>query len=265
MTATALAPASAPPTTLRSGPSYWFTGYRTMLRWHLTSLRMWLMLLVVTQILLGVGYVLGFALFFDEIPLTAALWVSTGTPVLNLTRVGMLLGPQLIAGVKMQGGYDFVQALPVPSSASTAAWYTMSLIGGLPPVLVTLTVAELRYDLPLAVSPMVLPAAMLITFTGTMIGYVLAHAIANPMTTQLVTQALVFIAIGFAPILFPAEQMPTWLAEVNEWLPLGHMATIMRDVLTDGLIADAGPSYLVVAVWGVACCGLAIHALGRRR
>ncbi len=266
MTTTTLdAPAWAPSTTLRSGPGYWLTGYRTMLRWHLSSLRMWLFLLVMVQAIIGVGYVLGFALFFDEIPRMAALWVSTGTPVLNLILLGMLLGPQLVAGIKQQGGYDFVQALPVPQTASAAAWYTVTLIGGIPGMVITLTAAQVRYHPGFSISPMVVPATLLIVLTGTMIGYALAHAITNPMTTQLITQALVFAAMGFAPILFPAEQMPTWLASVNEWLPLGHMATIMRDVLTDGLVTDAGRSYLVVSVWGVVCGWLAVRALGRQR
>jgi ABC-2 type transport system permease protein len=187
VTTTALdAPAWAPSTTLRTGPSYWFTGYRTMLRWHLTSLRMWLFLLVMVQILLRVGYVLGFALFFHAIPRTAALWVSTGTPVLNLILLGMLLGPQLVAGIKQQGGYDFVQALPVPRTASAAAWYTVTLIGGIPGMVITLLTAQVRYHPGFTISPM-----------------------AVPMTTQLITQALVFIAMGFAPILFPAQQLPT--------------------------------------------------------
>jgi ABC-2 type transport system permease protein len=265
MTTATLAPPSAAPITLRSGADYWWNGYATMLRWHLTSLRMWLVFLMMIQILIGVGYVLGFALFFDEIPAMAALWVSTGAPVLNLVLLGMLLGPQLVAGVKQQGGYDFVQALPVPRTASAAAWYTVTLIGGIPGMVVTLLAAQVRYHPGFAVSPMVVPATLLIVFTGTMIGYALAHAIPNPMTTQLITQALVFIAMGFAPILFPAEQMPAWLASVNEWLPLGHMATIMRDVLTNGLVTDVGQAYAVVAVWGVVTGWLAVRALGRRR
>jgi len=91
--ATVDAPAWAPTTTLRSGAGYWWTGFTWMLRWHLSSLRMWLMI----QGIIGVGYVLGFALFFDEIPPAAALCVSTGVPVLNLILLGMLLGPQLVA------------------------------------------------------------------------------------------------------------------------------------------------------------------------
>lgn len=266
MTTTALdAPAWAPSTTLRSGPGYWFTGCRTMLLWHLSSLRTWLFLLVMIQVIFGVGYVLGFALFFHPIPPMAALWVSTGTPVLNLILLGMLLGPQLVAQVKQQGGYDFVRALPVPRTASAAAWYTVTLIGGIPGMVVTLLVAQVRYHPGFTISPMVVPATLLIVFAGTMIGYALAHAITNPMTTQLITQALVFAAMGFTPILFPAKQMPTWLAEVNQWLPLGPMATIMRDVLTDGLVTDVGRAYVVVSVWGVVCGWLAVRALGRRQ
>jgi len=264
VTTAALAPAAAPPTTLRSGSSYWLTGYSAMLRWHLASLRMWLALMMMVQILVGVGYVLGFALFFDEIPPLAALWVSTGTPVLNLVLLGLLLGPQLVAGTKQQGGYDFVQALPVPRSAATAAWYTVTLLAGVPAMVVTLVTAELRYHPAFVVSPMIVPATLLVVFTGTMMGYAIAHAIRNPMTTQLITQVLVFVVMGFAPILFPAQQMPAWLAEVNEWLPLAHMAAVIRDALTDGLVTDVGRSYVVVAVWGVASGWLAVRALGRR-
>ena len=43
------------------------------------------------------------------------------------------------------------------------------------------------------------------------------------------------------------------------------MATIMRDVLTDGLVTDVGRSYAVVAVWGVVSGWLAVRALGRRQ
>lgn len=45
----------------------------------------------------GAEYQLGFALFFDHIPASAALFVSTGVPVINLVVVGLVLGPQLVA------------------------------------------------------------------------------------------------------------------------------------------------------------------------
>ena len=84
------APLSA--TRLRGGVRYWLDSYRALTRWHLASLRMWLMLLTVILGDGGAGFVLGIALFFDHIPASAALFVCTGVPVINLMIVGPILG-----------------------------------------------------------------------------------------------------------------------------------------------------------------------------
>ena len=260
---TGLAPARLDP---RTGASYWFAGFRSMIAWHLSSLRMWLVLLALVQVLSGVGFVLGFGLFFQDIPLEVALFVSTGVPVVNLVMTGMILGPQLVADQKVTHSFDFISSLPVPHSASAAAWYVVCLIGGLPAVVVSLTVAVLRYQgLPLAVTPDVVPAVLLTAFAGTMIGLALSHAITNPMTTRLITQLLVFAMFGFTPILFPVSQMPAWLGTVNSALPLGHMADMVRSALTELPFENLAASYAVVGAWGVVCAYLAVRALGRRR
>ncbi len=265
--ATAAPPGIAPPTELRTGAAAWVSGYRAMVRWHLSSMRLWLMLLALVQLLAGVGYVLGVGLFFSDVPPLAAAYVSTGAPVINLVLLGMLLGPQLVADMKANGGYDFIQSLPVPTTASAAAWYTVNLIGGLPPFMATLVVAHVRYpDVDFAISPVVVLAVPLVVFAGTMVGYALAYAIVDPRITQLVTQVLVFALMGFAPIVFPAQQMPDWLVSVNEWLPLTHMATVVRDSLTDGLVtADVGRAYLILTVWALAAGAAAVRELGKRR
>jgi ABC-2 type transport system permease protein len=116
-----------PPVSLRRGASYWLGSYRTLVRWHLAGLRMWVMLLTVVQVMTGAGFVLGFALFFAHIPASAALFVSTGVPVINLVVVGLVLGPQLVAQQKLQQSYEFVRALPVPQASAAAAWYTVCL------------------------------------------------------------------------------------------------------------------------------------------
>ena len=252
--------------TVRRGLPYWISGYRAMLAWHLSSLRMWLAVLAVVQVLSGVGFVLGFALFFDEIPLQAALFVSTGVPVINLVMLGLILGPQLVADQKTSQSYDFVRSLPVPHTASALAWYTVCLIGGLPAVVTSLTVAAVRYDgLPLAIGADVVPAMLLTGFTGTMLGYAIAHAISNPMVTRSLTQLIVFGIFGATPMLFPIEQMPTWLGSLNWWLPFRHMADVIRASLTELPYPDLAISYAVLVVWAVISGTLAVRALGRRR
>ena len=250
---------------VRAGVPYWLSGYRTTLAWHLSSLRMWLGVLSVVQVLSGVGFVLGFALFFDEIPLQAALFVSTGVPVINLVMLGLVLGPQLVADQKISQSYDFIRSLPVPHTASALAWFTVCLIGGVPAVLVSLAVAALRYDgLPLAIGADVVPAMLLVAFTGTMLGYAIAHAIANPMVTRSLTQLIVFGIFGATPMLFPIEQMPGWLGSLNWWLPFRHMAHVIRASLTDLPYPDLAISYGVLVVWAAIAGTLAVRALGRR-
>jgi ABC-2 type transport system permease protein len=253
-----------PPATLRRGTRYWLASYRAVTRWHLASLRIWVLLLAVVQVMAGAGFVLGIGLFFEHIPASAALFVSTGVPVFNLITVGLILGPQLVAQQKLAHSYDFLRALPVPQAAAAAAWYTVCLLAGLPAVVVSLLIAEARYGISFTVSPAVVPAILLVAFTGTMIGYGLGHAVPNPMVTQLVTQLLVFAMFGFTAIVFPARQLPRWLASLNWWFPFEHMAVIVRGALTSGMVTGIASSYLIVAAWGLAGVAGSAWALGRR-
>jgi ABC-2 type transport system permease protein len=214
----------------RGGAAHWVRSYQTLIRWHLAGLRMWLALLATIQVLAGAGFIFGIALFFRHIPATAALFVCTGVPVINLVMVGLILGPQLVAEQKLKGSYDFIRSLPVPRTAAAGAWYAVALTA----------------------------------FTGTMLGYGLGHAIPNPMTTRLITQLLIFAIFGYVPILYPAAQLPGWLVEVNGWLPFGHMAVIVRAGLTTGLVTGVAASYAIVAAWGALGVALSAWALGRR-
>lgn len=254
----------APPINVRRGAARWWRDYISMLRWHLASLRMWFVTLTVVQVLTGAGFVLGISLFFKHIPVRAALFASTGVPVLNLLMVGLILGPQLVADQKANGSQEYLRTIPVGRLATAGAWYTVCLAGGVPAMVVSLFVAWLRYGIPLHVSVMIVPAIALTTFTGAMFGYALAHAIANPMATRLITQLLVFVIFGFAPILFPIAQMPRWLGTLNWWLPFRHMAVVVRAALTSGPNSAVLAAYGVLGAWSVLCAALAGRALGRR-
>jgi ABC-2 type transport system permease protein len=253
-----------PAATLRRGLPYWLASYLALTRWHLAGLRMWVALMVVIQIMAGAGFVLGIGLFFAHTPPVTALFVSTGVPVINMVMIGLILGPQLVAQQKLQQSYDYLRSMPAPQTAAASAWYTVCLLAGLPAVVVSLLIAEARYGISFAVSPAIVPAVLLTAFTGTMIGYGLGHAVPNPMVTQLVTQLLVFAIFGFTPILFPAWQLPPWLAAVNWWFPFGHMAVIVRAGLTAGLVTGVTSSYVMVAAWGIIGAAAAAWALGRR-
>jgi ABC-2 type transport system permease protein len=85
------------------------------------------------------------------------------------------------------------------------------------------------------------------------------------MVAELVSTTLIFVMFGFSPVAFPADQLPGWLAAVNQWLPFGSMATIVRAALTSGVATGVARAYLVVAAWAAGSALIVAWAQGRRR
>ena len=249
----------------RAGPRYWLHGYWRMFVWDLMNLRRYLPILASILIMQGTGLVLGVGLFFRHIPESAAIYVVSGVPVLSLLTVGLIFEPQIVADQRAEGSYDFVRSLPVPRSMMTMAWYTVSLIPAFPAMVIALLVGMARYHFHLDVTPPVVPAVLATSFTGMLMGYALAHGITNPMTTRQVSGMLVFVLFGFSPVMFPATQLPHWLAEVNLWLPFESMATIIRDALVKGMVTGVGRAYLVLGVWALVSGLVTARVVGHRR
>ncbi len=262
LTATGAAP---PVAAIRSGPGYWLGSYLIMVRWEFASLRLLLPLMAAVQVLAGVGFVLGFGLFFPgEVPQSAARYLATGIPVINLYVLGLIMLPQIVGQQKIAKTYDFTQSLPVPRAVNFAAWYTITILVGFPAVAATLLAARLRYGVDLAVNPAVVGAALLVSLTATAIGYALGHGVRVPMVTQVITQVLNFGAIGFSPLCFPPSQLPGWLATVNRYLPFESMAVAMRGGLLPGPVPGIPRAYAVLGAWSCGCLLIAAWAVGRR-
>jgi ABC-2 type transport system permease protein len=242
----------------------WLRGYGRMAAWDIASLRLYLPVLSCVLILQGAGFVYGMGLLFADMPQSAAVFVSTGAPVMNLITVGLIFEPQLVAQQRMQGSYEFLQALPVPRSAAALAWYTVALATALPPVMLTLLAGLARYHLHLAITPMVIPAVLLTCLTGVLMGLAVAHGVTQPMAANLISVTLIFVMTGFSPVNFPAGQLPGWLASGNQWLPFGSMATITRSALVPGFADGVPRAYAVVAAWAAASALVVAWAQGRR-
>lgn len=249
----------------RAGPRHWWQGFLAMLRWEVTGMRLLLPLTMVVQVLLGAGFVLGIGLFFADIPARAAVFLSTGATVVTLITVGIVLGPQLVVQQRLAGTYDYLWSLPVPRSASTAAWLVLNVLIAVPGMGVALLAAAWRYDIDFAVSAAVVPAVLVTLVAGTLLGYALAHAVPKPELVQLLTQVLIFVIVGFSPINYPPENLPAWMAGLHEYLPFVHMARVVRASLVEGLVDGVGRSYLVLAAWTVVAAAIVVWALRRRK
>lgn len=249
----------------RQGPGHWTASYLAMLRWQLVDMRLLLPMTVLVQTLSGVGLVLGFGLLIPDVSERVAQFLSTGAVVVTLVVVGVIMGPQLIAQQKSAGSYDFMWSLPVPRSSASAAWVTLNTVIAVPAMFAALLAAVWRYGVAFDPSLMIFPAVTLTLLTGTLLGYAMAHAIDKPDVTQILSQLLIFVIFGFAPISYPIENLPDWLARLNEYLPFYPMAEVVRGALTDGLALDVGRSYLVLSLWCAASAMLAGLVLRRRK
>ena len=250
---------------LRSGPGDWLRAYVVMTRWTVASLRLFIPLLVVIEILTGVGFVLGFGLFFHgPAPSRSVLYISTGVPIITLYVVGLIFLPQVVAQERLAHTYDYVQSMAAPRSTRFAAWYSLNLVAGVFGMIASLVAASLRYGVDLRVTPAVVPATLLICLASSALGFAIGHAVSLPMLTNILSQVLNFFVIGFSPVCFPPDQMPAWLVSVNQGLPFASMSIVMRSAIGGVPVSGVAGAYAVLAAWTGASLLVAVAAVMRR-
>ncbi|HSL60084.1 MAG TPA: ABC transporter permease [Acidimicrobiales bacterium] len=229
--------------------------YALLVQWQARRISWLLPLIVGVQAVLSVGIIVGFGFLLPEVDPDTALFLTTGAPTLLLLVVGLVLVPQMVSESKTEGTYGWMRALPVPRMAFLAADATVWFVAMLPGLVVALLVANYHYDLTLSISPLLVVAVALVGLTATGVGYAIASFV-PPMITLLLSNLLLFGALMFSPVNFPAERLPGWLQAVHQVLPITAMADVMRGTLArDTFELGLGP-FLVLAAW----CGVGFAA-----
>lgn len=238
--------------------------YRALLRWNLGQVGAMLPLIVVVQMLLAAGVVVGFGLLIPDIDTETARFLSTGTPTILLMVLGLVIVSQGVAQARTSGTFAYLRALPVPRPLLLASELTVWLIVAVPSVAAAVIVAMLRYDLSYSFDwPLLIGASVLVTITAAAVGYALA-VVLPPMLAQLVSQALVFFVMLFSPITFPASQLPAWFETLHDILPVRPAADLLRAGLASDVYTASSQDLLVLAVWCVIGLTFSLRALVRR-
>lgn len=236
--------------------------YALMLKWQALSNKPLLPLNLVVQLMIAAGFIIGIGFFYPEITPNTAKYLTTGAPTITLLMIGLVLVPQVVAMGRTAGTFEYMWSLPVPRLVFVAADATIWVLVSLPGVILSLIMGSAYYHFSLHVQWLAVPAILLIALTGVFMGYSIAHGAPKPQMAQLVTQILVFGIMIFSPIMYPAEQLPGWLAAVHRVLPVEYMADLSRGTLTD-LKVDLGLAFAVVGAWCL--FGLVVTSLLVRR
>ena len=237
--------------------------YALLVRWNLLRLRTTLPFLMVLQTLLGVGIVIGFSFLVPQAGPDTGLYLTTGALTLSLITVGMVAAPQLVAQAKVAGIFDYQRSLPVPRLAMLAADASVWVALALPGLVAAMFVAALRFDLTYTVSPLAGPAVLLVAICSVGVGYGIAYA-AKPEIAGAVTQLVFFVALMFAPINFPAERLPDWLASLHRWLPFTYMAQAIRDTVNVPPTGVPAMPFVVLTLWSIAGLATTYWVMSRR-
>lgn len=258
---TATLPRPALPRPVEAGA---WTGYRTLVRWTVAQIGALLPLVVVIQMLLAAGIIVGFGFIIPDIDPATALFLSTGAPTVLLLTIGLVIVPQGVARSRIDGTFDYMRTLPLARPLLLAAELTVWLLIALPSVAIGVLVAQLRYDLTLSFDwPVLVAASLLVTIMATAVGYAIAVSM-QPMLAQLITQVLVFFVLLFSPITFPGSQLPQWFQTLHDVLPVRPGADLLRAGLASDVFTASGRDLAVLAAWTVLGIVVTLRALVRR-
>ena len=238
--------------------------YRLLLLWQFLRFRQLLAMMIFIQMALGLGIVYGLAFLIPHIDPRTALFLSTGAPTLALLIMGLTVVPQEVAQDKLTGSHEYMASLPVPRLAALSAQLTYWFAVQLPGTVLALVVASFRFHFHLSISPLVVPAFVLVALSGSAVGY----AMASVMRPEVTSNVSSFVAVGillFSPLDFPIGRLPDWLQLVHRILPIKYMADLIRWSVTGRFVNDVGLAFAVVGVWCVVGLAVTYRVATRRR
>jgi ABC-2 type transport system permease protein len=237
--------------------------YRLLVTWQALRLKTFLPLAIVVQALFAFGIVVGYPLLFPSLDPATVLYLATGAPAISLITLGLVAVPQVVAQARTEGSLDYMRTLPVPRLVYLLADMTVWLAIVLPGVAFAIVVGVWRFGLELQVSPLVIPAMLLVVLTTTSIGYALA-SILPQMLANLVTQVLVVFVLMFSPLNFPPERLPDWLATIHAVLPIQAMGEVIRGTLAGNVFPLVAGPFVLLGAWCIAAFALTGRVLTRR-
>ena len=241
----------------------WLRSYRLLVRWQALRLKGFIPLAIVVQTLFALGIVVGYPLLFPQLDRTTILYLATGAPAITLITMGLVAVPQVVAQAKTAGTLEYMRSLPVARLVYLFADLTVWMVVVLPGVVFALGIGVVRFGLDLEVSPLVVPAFVLVALTAATVGYAMASVL-PPAIAMLLTQVLVVFVLMFSPLSFPPERLPDWLQVIHSVLPVRAMGEIIRGTVASSSFPMTIGAWALLVAWCVGGLGLAQLTLTRR-
>jgi ABC-2 type transport system permease protein len=242
-----------------------FRSYLLMVRWQLLSARTILPFVLVIQIIIAVGTVFGLSYMYPSIDVISAKYIVTGATMMTLATLGLVMVPQSVAQMKEKKTFDYLWSLPLPRLVYLLADFTIWTAIVLPGVILSLAIGSAKYHFSLDISPLVVPAFLLIALTSVAVGMSFAHLSPSPVLTGVITNVIIFSLFLFSPVNFPIERLPFGVYHIHLVLPIKYMADLVRGTVTPGLVDNLGTAFAIVGAWCIVSMIILYRVFTRRR
>ncbi len=170
---------------------HWLRSYSLMLKWQVLNGRTMLPFVVFIQLIISIGTVAGLGLLFRDIDPESAKYLTTGGATLAFITLGMTFLPGAIAQARERKAFDYIWSLPVPRMTYLAADLTLWLVAILPGVVLALVVGSIRYGFALEISPLVIPAVIVVALAASFIGNTIAHLSPSIVLTSMIANVII--------------------------------------------------------------------------
>lgn len=230
---------------------------------HLKQMRNEIWFIMMVQLVLSMGLVLGYGYLIPDISQSTALYLTTGAATQSFVTVGLVMLPRFISEAKTQGRLEYFLTLPISREAHLLSLITVVSMMALPGVAFSVALGAWHYDRPMSVSPLIVPVALLTFVSLAGVGVAMAVLSPHQQLTNALTQLIIFYVVFFAPVIIPHSQLAEMLQHISVVMPPTYAADAVRGSLADLPETHLGRSILVLA--GFAVVSLTASATTTRR
>jgi ABC-2 type transport system permease protein len=165
-----------------------------------------------------------------------------------------------ISREKEQGTMDGLLASPIPHISIILGKVTAQTVRGLIQGFLILVLSIILFGVRIYGNPIIMVIVMVLgtaSFVG--VGIIMTAVAPDQETAQMMTVLLQFPMMFVSGILFPIDQMPTWLQLVGKSMPLYYAADALRKVIIlNASLTTIMPDMIILIIYTILTMAIAI-------
>lgn len=188
-------------------------------------------------------------------------WLLPGIVALAIMQMSVFSVAFYFVGYKEKGILKRLLATPLKPYQFVSANVITRLLVALVQTLILILVGIWLFDIAVEGSwLLIFLTAILgsVMFLG--LGFAISGFAKTVETVPAVANLIVFPQFFLAETFFPAENLPAWLVNIVQYLPLSYFSSSLRAVMTEGAgFTEVAPDLLWMVGWAVALVALAVY------